>query len=468
MKPLILWIDRNKNKIWFSLGLQLLILGVLVLCMEPGFENSLLRENMLSDMTETASFQNYFLRAFYNAVYEIFPALPWYALLQYVLLFTAFFAVTCIILRQLEGMQGIFITVLMMIYFGYECYIRMQDTKTAAILSAAAVFLLIYGAEKKKASWRSLILGVLLGLFGSMYRISQFLICFLLLAWFGAVWLRQETGRHRKEEDAENSAEGRSRCLWIYLGALAVLAVLAGGLYQADKILYAGNESWRADRELYTVREHLRDYGFPDYEENKELYEELNIDEKDLKEYQKKEKNQKKDPLEELSADTMKALAAARPRERLSKALILLFMKKFPVLWFQSRTFLCFLLLAVFWIFWGRHSRGTFLMLLAEAVLTGGMYFCMFYRERNECSQLDMGFWFALCLVMVCCLSGTVWRISGEMKLLLCLSVLIMNQGYWSFQWRIPLKTGKEKTNQEKYYGPFDVRGSGPAEEQSS
>lgn len=468
MKSLILWIDRNKNKKWFSLGLQLLILCLLLLCMEPGFENSLRRENMLSNLTEAASFQNYFLRAFYNAVYEICPALPWYALLQYVLLFTAFYAVTCIILRQLEGMQGIFITALMMIYFGYECYIRMQDTKTAAVLSATAVFLLIYGAEKKKGSWRPLILGVILGLFGSMYRISQFLISFLLLAWFGAVWLRKETGRCRREEGNEKGTERSSHCLAVYLGALAVLALLAGGLYQADKILYAENESWRADRELYTVREHLRDYGFPDYEENKELYEELNIDEEKLKEYQKKEKNQKKDPLEELSVDTMKALAAAKPRERLSKALILLFMKKFPVLWFQSRTFLCFLLLAVFWIFWGRHSRGTFLMLLAEAVLTGGMYFCMFYRERNDCSQMDMGFWFALCLVMVCCLSGTVWRISGEMKLLLCLSVLIMNQGYWNSQWRIPPKTGKEKASQEKYYGPFDVRESGPAEEQNS
>ena len=450
MKPLLTWIDRNKNKIWFSLGLQLFILGLLLIFMEPGFENSLRRETLPGALTEAVSFQNGLLRAFYQTVYGFCGSLPWYTLLQVLLLLLAFSAVTCVILRNIERRQGLFVVLVMMAFFGYECYIRMQYTKTAAVLSAASFFLIIYGSEKKEDQMKSLVPGVLLGSFGFLYSNTQFLICALLMIWFGAVWLL-------RKEKKKSGGERNRKSIIIYLGTLGVMAVLISGFWKADQMMYARTQQWQMDREKYTLREHLRDYGFPEYEQNKERYENLGISEKDLKQYQKKGKNQKQDPLEELSVDTMKTLAEAKPRERLSKALILLFLNRFSILWFQSGTFICFLLLAVFWIFLEKHDRGTFIMLLAEGVLTGAMYFCMFYRERNSCSEMDLGFWFALCLVLCLCITGKSWRLSGKMKALFLVTVLILNQSRWYSSWRLPPKTAKEKAKQEKYVGPFGL-----------
>lgn len=431
MKTLAMW--KDKNKIGFSLGVNLLVLLGMLLWMRPGFgnEGQLLWTNMSSNLEGAVVYQNYLLRALYSGLQRTWRNVPWYALIQYVLLLSAFTAVIYVVLQLLDNRLGSIVSFLFLTLFGYECYIQMNHAKTAAILVGTGMLLLIYAAAKERFSKGTVLLGWIYGCIGAMCRVEQFVICGVLILGL-CVYLLWE-----KRCSAPR-----------LLGTMGILAVLVLGLFVADGKLYEKNVQWQQEREFYTVRDRLMDYGVLEYETNKELYKQLGIKKKTYNQLQKG----KEEIFNEQSLETLQALSAAKPMERLSKALLLLYMRKFLVCCFRSGTFLCFLLLVFFWLFWGKKSKSAVLAALYEALMLGGMYFCLFYRMRDISHEYDMGLWFFLSLILIWFLNEREEKLQGSMWIVLCLSVLIASQKEWFTDWRIYVQKG-----QEKYYGAFDV-----------
>lgn len=424
---------KNKNRVGFSLVLNVLVLFGMLLWMRPGFGagGTLLWENMTSNLKGAVVYQNYLLRVLYEFLYGAGKTIPWYTLTQYLLLLIAFTAVISIVLELLNDRLGWIVTFLFLTLFGYECYIQMSYTKTASVLIGTGMLLLIYGATKEKYSKRILVTGWFFGCAGAMYRIEQVAVGMVLMIGLCLylIW------------------EKKVSVSRLVLG-FGVFAILAAGLFAADGKLYEKNAAWQQEREFYTVRDHLMDYGVPEYTQNKELYKQLGIKKKVYNQYTKgKAEFYNEQPLE-----TLKALKEAKPMERLSKALLLLYMRKFLVCCSRSRTFLCFLLMIVFWLCWGRKKKSSVVTALYEAGMLGGMYFCLFYRMRDISYEYDMGLWFFLSLILLWFLKELEEKLDKSVWIAICLSVLIVNQKDWFTDWRI-----YEQKGQENYYGALDV-----------
>ena len=162
MKNLKQWLHRQTSTVWFACFFNLCVLAVLLIFLRPAYEtNDDISVSMIAngawgirDMHVIC--QNYILGKIYNLFYTIgHGMIPWYAILQYICVFSALTTVTCVLFRRLKSEQAFLVNGILLLYFGYECYIRMQYTKTAGIMLAAGVLLSFYEIEKEKLSCNS-------------------------------------------------------------------------------------------------------------------------------------------------------------------------------------------------------------------------------------------------------------------------------------------------------------------------
>ena len=255
-----------------ALGLNLIVLFVMVLIMRPSFETNddivfaELGSGFRGVKDAHLVFQNYGLGIIYRFLYAVTGRLPWYTILQYVILFIAFTAVTYVMMNRLEGISGLFLSLILLCGFGYEGYIHLQFTKTAGIAAAAAVFLLLYTLEsEKKLCWETAA-GFLLALMAYMYREDQFWASSGLMAGAGLFFLFTL----RKQKKKWLCRLGR--CILTF----GILLLCVAGVDRWDASEYQ-SEEWKEYQEFNQLRSMLLDYGFPDYDTNQETYKELGI-----------------------------------------------------------------------------------------------------------------------------------------------------------------------------------------------
>lgn len=430
MKKISEWVVKNRNKTWFALVLNLLILFTMVLFMKPRGETDddtairTLINGVRGESNPRLVYQNYFLGIIYQSLYGVSDRIPWYTVVQYVLLLCAFTTVTYVILQRIEKWNGIFLSSLLLIYFGFECYIRIQYTKTAGVLTGAGIFLIFYSITKEKICWKALGMGWFLSCFGAFYRFPQFLACAALMTGIG-LCLILELSQFKKMQCLKR--------LGRYVGSFGILGILVIGFYIADTTAYKDDPLWEYYKEFNELRTELLDYGFPDYDQNEALYQELGIDRNAWRLYKSWNFN---DP-DKFTLEVMQALVDAKPQETLSKTHVKEFFKMFPLNFFKTRTFLCFLFVAVFWLIWGIHKKQVVASLFYEMVLFGGIYFYLFYKGRYLYNRVDMGFWFVLCLVVIWFLEGKERKVFTSVTGILCVVVLVISQKTWSQDWWI-------------------------------
>ena len=123
----------QKNKrgtLLAAVGLNILVVTVMVLTMRPSFETNddivfaELGSGIRGVKDPHLVFQNYILGMVYRVLYQITGRLPWYTIVQYAVLLAAFSAVTYVLMNRLEGNSGLYLSVLLLCVFGYECYIH--------------------------------------------------------------------------------------------------------------------------------------------------------------------------------------------------------------------------------------------------------------------------------------------------------------------------------------------------------
>ena len=209
MKKLEQWLDRQTGTVWFACFFNVAVLAVMLLLLRPAFETN---DDISVSMVANGSWgtgnahiicQNYLLGVWYTVLYHIgHGSIPWYGISQYVFLCMAMSAVTYVLFQRLKKEQAFLINGILLIYFGYECYIRIQYSKTAGVLLAAGAFLLFYELEKEKATWYGILLGIFLGVTGSLYRFEEAAICCLLIAGIGLYFLLDagRWGRQKKKK----------------------------------------------------------------------------------------------------------------------------------------------------------------------------------------------------------------------------------------------------------------------------
>ena len=118
-----------------------------------------------------------------------------------------------------------------------------------------------------------------------------------------------------------------------------------------DRLMYK-NPQWQEYQRFNNLRSELLDYGFPDYESNQTLYQELGISREAYELYRTWNFN---DP-DKFTTEVMEKLAEQKPEKILSGKVIHSFVKRFPGDVLQQKAFWIVLLLFVLWLFFGKKG----------------------------------------------------------------------------------------------------------------
>lgn len=430
MKNLKQWLHRQTSTVWFACVFNLTVLVLMLLILRPGYETN---DDISISMIANGAWgvrdmhvicQNYLLGKLYNLFYTVgHGMIPWYAVLQYTFVFSALTTVTCVLFRRLQSEQAFLVNGILLLYFGYECYIRMQYTKTAGIMLGAGAFLLFYEMEKKKINRKAVVWGILLAVTGSLYRFEETAVCCVLVAGIGLYFLM----------NLKQWGEQKKKRLLTLLGVFGLTGILMVGCEILDQRLYASDPDWDAFMQYNEYRSNLTDYSIPAFADFEEEYKEMGISKTAYKIFRTGLNFYDPDVY---SLDTLKKMDELRPRNNLSRALAENFLKEFPVGYVKITVFLGFLLLAFLWLFWRKSEKQVWLVAAYEILAMGLIDFYLYYEGRYLENRVEVGMWFAISLVVIWCLDSAKMHLNRQLVLIALGCLLIANQSTWKSRWR--------------------------------
>ena len=431
MKNLKQWLHRQTSTVWFACVFNLTVLVLMLLILRPGYETN---DDISISMIANGAWgvrdmhvicQNYLLGKLYNLFYTAgHGMIPWYVILQYAFVFSALTTVTCVLFRRLKGEQAFLVNGILLLYFGYECYIRMQYTKTAGIMLGAGVFLLFYEMEKEKISWKAVVWGILLAVTGSLYRFEETAVCCVLIAGIGLNFLL----------NLRQWGEQKRKRLLTLLGVFGLTGILMVGCELMDQRLYASDPDWNAFMQYNEYRSNLTDYSIPAFADFEEEYKEMGISKTAYKIFRTGLNFYDPDVY---SLDTLKKMDELRPRNNLSRALAENFLKEFPVGYIKIPVFLGFLTLAFLWLFWKKDQKKVWLVAGYEILAMGLIDFYLYYQGRYLENRVEVGMWFAISLVVIWLYDKKKIQVSRQLVLLILGCVLIASQESWKSKWKV-------------------------------
>ena len=423
------YLKQKYRKISVALISNLLILGAMVTFMRPSFETNddivfaELGSGLRGVKDAHLVFQNYGLGMIYRLLYGVTGRLPWYTIVQYMILFAAFTVVTYVLISRLGEISGLCLFVILACGFGYEGYIHLQFTKTAGIAAAAAVFLLLYLLEQEKYSWWGIAGGILLAVIAYMYREDQFWASCGLMAGAGLLFLF----------DLRKYRNKKLRRLGICVLTFGVLLLSVFGVDRWDSSKYRSAE-WEEYQKFNQLRSELLDYGFPDYDSNQEIYEELGISREAYELY----KSWNFNDTEKFDTEVMKKLVDLKQKRPLTIRTVTAFIRRFPSDLLRMPMFYFFAVFALLWILCGKKDVCSVISVLAECLLLVAVYFYLYYQGRYMVNRVDVGLWFSACLVMLWIFSsGEVRYMNTKVSVLLCMICVVLGQFMMYKDWRL-------------------------------
>lgn len=423
------YLKQKYRKISVALISNFLILGAMAAVMRPSFETNddivfaELGSGLRGVKDAHLVFQNYGLGMIYRFLYGMTGRLPWYTIVQYMILFVAFTVVTYVLISRLGEISGLCLFVILACGFGYEGYIHLQFTKTAGIAAAAAVFLLLYLLEQEKYSWWGIAGGILLAVIAYMYREDQFWASCGLMAGAGLLFLF----------DLRKYRNKKLRRLGICVLTFGVLLLSVFGVDRWDSSKYRSAE-WKEYQEFNQLRSELLDYGFPDYDSNQEIYEELGISREAYELY----KSWNFNDIEKFDTEVMKKLVDLKQKRSLTIRTVTAFIRRFPSDLLRMPMFYFFVVFALLWILCGKKDIYSVISVLTECLLLMAVYFYLYYQGRYMVNRVDVGLWFSVCLVMLWIFSsGEVRYMNIKTSVLLCMICVALGQFMMHKDWRI-------------------------------
>ena len=423
------YLKQKYRKISVALISNLLILGAMAAFMRPSFETNddivfaELGSGLRGVKDARLVFQNYGLGMIYRLLYGVTGRLPWYTIVQYMILFVSFTVVTYVLISRLGEISGLCLFVILACGFGYEGYIHLQFTKTAGIATAAAVFLLLHLLEQEKYSWWGIAGGILLAVIAYMYREDQFWASCGLMAGAGMLFLF----------DLRKYRNKKLRRIGICVLTFGVLLLSVFGVDRWDSSKYRSAE-WKEYQEFNQLRSELLDYGFPDYDSNQEIYEELGISREAYELY----KSWNFNDTEKFDTEVMKKLVDLKQKRPLTIRTVTAFLRRFPSDLLRMPMFYFFAVFAVLWLLCGKKDVFSVISVLAECLLLVAVYFYLYYQGRYMVNRVDVGLWFSVCLVMLWIFSsGEVRYMNTKVSVLLCMICVVLGQFMMYKDWRL-------------------------------
>ena len=150
------WNSGAKLRLLGAVLLNALVLACILAFITPGFESNddqtlaAFVDGQMSVKDAHIPYMNYVLTNLLKGLYLLGDTLPWFTILQYVLLFAGFTALTLIMFERLRAWQGAVLTVMALVLIGVDSYTCISYTKTAAVCTIAGLALMLHAMEFRK------------------------------------------------------------------------------------------------------------------------------------------------------------------------------------------------------------------------------------------------------------------------------------------------------------------------------
>jgi len=215
---------------------------------------------------------NYFYGAFLSAIQSILPGVAWITVSQYILIFISFCIVTYYVITNNNMKTGLLILLPVLLFFGFEAYIKITFSKTAAIGIAAGIFWMYERFKRERFKIWQLLPGLILSFWGTMYRNKTLYMTVAVMA--GIILYEVVVAR----KSGIKILIKKAVIMCIPIGLLLV------GTYAAKIVgsaMFVRDAGWANYKEYNTYKVELQDYGWPDYLTYRDQYEALGISEND-------------------------------------------------------------------------------------------------------------------------------------------------------------------------------------------
>ena len=320
--------------------------------------------------------------------------IPWYPLVQYLLIYASLTAIFWVLARKLKQSSYLWLILLLTAIAAFEGYIRIQFTKTSGFLCVAGLLLLFHALSQKKLPLCPYLTGLLFCTLGSMYRFNQFQC---EIAMFGALAVYF----FLKILQMENRARIRQLSLCVLTAVLVI--VLGYGARFVHKQAYTSQE-WKDYNAYNLARATLLDYGMPDFDEYEDEYEALGIDETAYQLFKKWTHGDS----EKITTEVMEQILALQPPKNvINKQFVKNYIKTVLPGFLKIQTFWLYAFILLLWLLKGKHGRQELALVCVQIITVLGMYFYFFYLGRYLLNRVDVGIWIALS-------AGLLWVMNEE------------------------------------------------------
>lgn len=389
-----------------ALGINIIYLAVYICFFQIRFETlddnamALMAEGAYGGYTSHLVFENLLYGKVINILAGLITNVKWYLMIQYVMIFLAFTFLSYVLLRLQGRKAGMFSSLFLLSVFGYQTYVVFQWTRTAAVTTICGMVILMFGVEhakRKREKLAVLSMGALLCIFGSLIRFQFFFVCVILTG--GVIFFRLWEILRKKIQNQERKIGGGG----MWFAVFGVVGILSVGIWGADRAYYVKDEAWNEYLEYNKLRSELWDMGFPNYEENRELYERLGISENDMKYYHGWNMD-----TELLPVETLRKLAAAKEKNNFSIETVKSYFKEYPARFFSMSLFSFFIIVSIIAV---ALNKKNLCIIIYEVVLIMLFELWFFFANRYGLPRIEAGMWMAAIAAVLYYMSEDVGKI---------------------------------------------------------
>ena len=352
-----------------------------------------------------------------SSLTNFFPLIKWYIVFAYFVLFISFCFLTYVIIKKC-GQFGYYVSVVILTYFGYECYVAIQYTKTAGLATIAGILLILYVLDSKKWNWVLLTSGSLLVICGSMIRFESFGMVLILMSIAVAVFLLKKVIANKM--NVKDTIKEYAKCALVFI---CVFLAVAGVKY-IDYYVYHSVPEWKAYRTFNEKRTLLLDYGMPDFSEYPEEYLQMGVTENDFFLM----RHWVYDDPEYYNLSLMEKMLFIKDahKESFGFDVIKRFFVDITKLFVAEKAFCAFLIIVLLWFIMSRKKWG---IVLCTLLLVIGLNIYLFYSGRALMNRVDVIIWLAASSVILYGAGNCV--ISQNFKRIFCtlIGMLIIVNG---------------------------------------
>ena len=415
-----LWGDERVRRLVYAVAINLCCMVALCLMFNVSEKTDdlimklILSGAMSGEVDAHLLYTNYFLGLVLSLFQTAVPTVAWFEVSQFCVIFVSLTVFTYIMLGSKKPLVVVCAILPVLLFFGFECYIKLTFTKTAAVAVGSGFFALLHGFRGGRVNLWAVAFGLLQIFVGTLYRwsivksVCVLFICVLLLeALYSSERVRFTVHR------------------LIPLVPVVLILVLAFGVKVAGQAVFDMDPDWAAYHEYNTYKVELQDYGWPDYKSHKAEYEALGISRADYDEWVNRDYG---DP-DLLSVETLAKIVDMKEPvglSALSLASVTSFLERYPFA-FKNVKVIGALIVLLFLLCISRRPRKAVPLLVLFVVIMLE-FFYLYINGRYGRNHVDTSIAFAVAMCLCYYLYDADFsRTQAEMA-----SLLLVVMCFWS------------------------------------